>query len=165
MKNKGSDKMRDIEFRGFDLDSKRWFYGYYVKHIDQTPCVFESEKQRNSWFKKHTKHLIVFDGFSDWWMPRNIQMCDTIDPKSIGQYTEIYDKNKKRIYEGDIVKFEDKKICWVHSINGSFWLDDEKHIDTKRLVLNDSPELEIIGNIYENPELLLNWSVNEEGAE
>ncbi len=78
------------------------------------------------------------------------------------QYTGLKDKNGKEIYEGDILKSQEDKILGsVGFENGCFvlkavWIDP---------AVNDYPELkyyidlefmtvEVIGNIYENPELL-----------
>ena len=82
--------------------------------------------------------------------------------KWLMQYTGLHDKNGKEIYEGDVVKFRFKKdrtecedligfmeyqtqYCAFKivssPINGAFRIDDEVII-------------EVIGNIYDNPELL-----------
>ena len=92
--------MREIKFRGYDLYSESWVYGAYIKHIDSTPCLFTSKEEEENWYKEHTKHLIAFDGFSDWWMPRGIDVCTSIVPDSIGQSTGLFDVNKKEIFEG-----------------------------------------------------------------
>lgn len=84
--------MREIKFRGYDLEDKRWRYGAYIKHIDVTPCMFTCEEEAEIFYKEHTKHLIAFDGFSDWWMPRGIDVCTSIDPESIGQFTGLIDR-------------------------------------------------------------------------
>jgi hypothetical protein len=81
----------------------------------------------------------------------------------IMQYTGLLDKNGKEIYEGDIVvgyfndqndrdaKTNPMKVVWGHSAFGL------EYADTRSAPgLFSWRELEIIGNIYENPELLEN---------
>lgn len=81
----------------------------------------------------------------------------------IMQFTGLHDKSGKEIYEGDIIKMGDNPECWfsprvVEFINGS-WMGRSCRIYTnqdKRDYQGDSNQnnWEIIGNIYENPELL-----------
>ncbi|EAF3114205.1 hypothetical protein CSI37_09645 [Listeria monocytogenes] len=81
-----------------------------------------------------------------------------IDLKTIGQYTGLKDKNGKKIFEGDIVncKFFDRMvgdIAGVINFIDCVWsVSDFKN---KRLYqLIDVDNIEIIGNIHENPELM-----------
>lgn len=79
-----------------------------------------------------------------------------IAPESTGlilmQYTGLDDKNGKEIYEGDIAKYENM-IGKIMFFNGSFILSDLEETEEWELgVIN--AEIEVIGNIYENRELL-----------
>lgn len=68
------------------------------------------------------------------------------------QYTGLKDKNGTEMYEGDIVKFPRDKvghIVWNQKESG-FWIEAVVSVDYKL----DMGEVEVIGSIYENPELL-----------
>lgn len=90
-----------------------------------------------------------------------------MNPAGLMQYTGLKDKNGKEIYEGDIV------TCWIEDNdhptgnpdviefrNGSFWLRYRYRTmsDWLLYLARDGDEVagdfEIIGNIYETPELL-----------
>ncbi|MCR3759191.1 YopX family protein [Clostridium felsineum] len=76
------------------------------------------------------------------------------------QYTGIQDDTGVEIYEGDIVLKESMLVCSikfkpfkgkVKFDEGSWWIDNGKDA---RLLFTETDSLKILGNIYENPELL-----------
>ena len=89
---------------------------------------------------------------------------DFSDKLIVMQYTGFKDKNGKEIYEGDIAKLwfdEGEEVFWhsflVKFFEGCF-ICEFLQGDTEEYPIyeywNDSQDLEVIGNIYENPELL-----------
>lgn len=78
-------------------------------------------------------------------------------------FTGILDKNEREIYEGDILKDTDNEIYYVDFIRGCFYLKTRYEKNGEWLEwlpmseidrLADPVDFEIVGNIYENPELL-----------
>ena len=136
--------MREILFRGKRIDNGEWITGYYAKQSNH--ACFANEL-------KYT-HFIYKDVFMDWNLGG---LCETeVDPKTIGQYTGLNDKNGNPIFEGDIVKGYWGTIFTVFydecrlQLRAKTQLGIERDIDYYQGA-NDS---EVIGNIYDNPELL-----------
>ena len=69
------------------------------------------------------------------------------------QYTGLKDKNDKEIYEGDIIEFNNKLKLIVYWDNGGFALKNLTNTAEIPLVDIIRP-IKVLGNIYENPELL-----------
>ena len=91
----------------------------------------------------------------------------TVNPKTVGQYTGLKDKNGTKIFDGDIVlvpyidpifkcTWNDTSPCeWaiVKHCNGMFYVEYIESGDKFTLSAMDG-YMKIIGNIYDNPELL-----------
>jgi len=82
-----------------------------------------------------------------------------IDPETVGQYTGLKDKNGTKIFEGDIVDFSDR------SDGDSYGVVQYDAEETEFGIVYDSiykglgrhyhsRDIEVIGNIYDNPKLL-----------
>lgn len=48
--------------------------GYYVKHVAATPYPISTEAEYNEFVESHTKHYLISDGFSDWGLPREMEI-------------------------------------------------------------------------------------------
>ena len=131
--------MREILLRGKRTINGDWAYGDFVhgnerKSLRDSIFVYDSETQ----------------SFNDY----------DINPSTLGQYTGLTDKNGKRIFEGDIAKVlqgKDKDIAYVGFENGAFMLYPKTGNIYERTLweywYNDW-DVEVIGNITDNPELL-----------
>lgn len=75
-------------------------------------------------------------------------------PYNVMQYTGLKDRNGKEIYEGDILSISDRK-CYnqvVYFDKDGFYCTDEFALS--ELIRSRHRSFEVVGNIYENPELL-----------
>lgn len=105
----------------------------------------------------NTEWFIFWDEMTDWCLP-NRHLRGSVDPKSIGEYTGLHDKNGREIYEGDVLDIglrnqDGKPVIAPVSYEtyaAGYVLDNGGNGIWQRL----TEDCEVIGNIFENPELL-----------
>lgn len=136
---------REIKFRGKEFETGQWIEGSlttYPKHYPNIILVEDAEP-----IPRETTYVVF--------------------PETVGQFTGLCDKNGKEIYEGDIinvngkhprlVKFIDEYACFcVARISD---LDNNLETGYWQQVIpgwwnNPNREIEVCGNIYDNPDLL-----------
>ena len=129
------------KFRGLSIDENskgEWQYGYLIEDNGQSFII-------NEVIEANEQYITIGS-----WCP--------VDQKTIGQSTGLKDKNGKEIFEGDIlhhqiqtaytfiVEYDEEKCRWFgKGLSRTYRID---------LIKDFMPFYKIIGNIYENPELL-----------
>lgn len=132
--NTRRNKVREIEFKGKDstgIMNYDWFYG----SLDTS-------------FNKDFPRIVCKDKWGN-------TMLITVDGETVGQYTGVDDSNKRKIFENDIVDLilPYKTIrCKVVFEKGHFKLVDD--YDSLVYYISPSLDMEVLGNIFDNPELM-----------
>lgn len=125
---------RELKFRGKRRDTGEWVYGYSY------------EARGIAW-------IIAYDSEPIWY---------EVNPATVGQYTGLKDKRGVEIFEGDIIAPGDGT---VHRFPGEvIWNTEEARwsissvdnvSDLSDFWAGHALELEVIGNVHDNPKLLV----------
>jgi len=114
-----------------------------------------------AWTGEHMVYFSLFDPDLDG--AYHIIYQEYLEGKSVMQFTGLKDKNGKEIYEGDICRYRwyindndiaEEIIDKVEFTDGSFMFHVSPLWEWRKTQKPWDILLEIIGNIYENPELL-----------
>lgn len=147
---------REIKFRAKDCETGEWLYGSLIQRIGYFPSIL---------------HPIATDDGKI----RYIETC--VDKETIGQSTELVGEHDREIFEGDIVDWTffynrigpgggctetDIQLRGVikWSIGGfifEVWrndFEDAGWYGISNLNFDPSSDIEVLGNIFDNPELV-----------
>ena len=132
--------MREIIFRGKRTDNGEWVEGYLTRR----PSAIQYGAHYSPWF--------IDTPPSD---PDDSGSFNNVERETVGQFTGLSDKNGTRIFEGDIVEYREERGEIVYSteearfmVEFDTWCTDFDHLY--------GHEVEVVGNIHGNPEMLEN---------
>lgn len=152
---------RQIKFRGKNIHTGEWLYGDY-----------------------HREGNIHYIAKPEQYLREYAPIEFIVDANTIGQFTGLFDKNGKEVYEGDIIRLDchawldwkelDRVNAEIVYDNGTFearWKnpdagkpypfqnpDDEEDVESEyvcEFVGNLPNTIEVVGNRFDNPELLI----------
>lgn len=120
--------MREILFRGKRIDNGEWVFGDFQLYSLQ--CLIIERRTK----KKYK-----------------------VNPKTVGQYIGLTDKNGTKIFESDIVDIlvKNEEIGVIVYDDGGFLVEADRFCVDFHTNINGT-DVEVIGNIYDNQELLNN---------
>lgn len=121
---------REILFRGKRIYSNDWLYGF-LTYIDER--------------KTHSNFYSISE-------KGNIDLTQ-VDEYTVGQYTGLLDENGVKIFEGDIVKYDDDYgVVFYDTDDGRFAIRFNGYIEG--FFNMPSTMCEVYGNIYDNPSMV-----------
>ena len=116
--------------------------------------LFRGKTEKGEWVQGDLLHPDLYGNgcaIEDFTKEKN--NCFDVIPETVGQFTGLTDKNGTKIFEGDIVEYDEEYGCTTYDENEArfavhfdTWMTDFDHLY--------SNELEVVGNIHDNPELL-----------
>lgn len=130
--------MREILFKAKRKDNGEWVEGYYQKRFD----LDGSEQHLIFWSKSYT-----------------VWEYAEINPDTICQYTGLTDKNGKRIWENDIVEERHRGVITMRyhvlwDFKETSWMFETKSSARYGIYAINQRKFEVVGNIFDNPDLL-----------
>ena len=131
--------MREILIRGIWVHgNNEWIEGDLVRDSEGNPHIVD------------TKYAV-------YWKGEPIFVCEEeceVLPETVGQYTGLTDKNGKKVFEGDIVNIEYPKTTVKNTVIEYIGASFYGSTDSDTWELDGYYQLEVVGNIHDNKELL-----------
>lgn len=141
--------MREILFRGKRKDNGKWTSGYLF--------------------------LMWGTAYICWGMINGVPNMEEVVPETVGQYTGLTDKNGSKIFEGDIIRTTNPYtgevyvgvVEWgcYYAFGVGFVIawnaDDNNDLNPSLFYWVSDVGVEVVGNAYDNPELLENKNLEE----
>lgn len=133
--------MQTIRFRAKAKYDNRWVYGFYLER----------------------------DGYDKGMIYERNGMGHDVDPKTVGQYIGLTDKNGREIFAGDILKwtskdeesfelyevlYRDDLAAFATRLIGRKVTPELSYFNTGMAEDTDTDDIEVIGDVYSSPELL-----------
>jgi len=136
--------MREIKFRAQNADGL-WQYGSLV----QNKCENEKGEFTVSFI---APNLPCAAEAHDLWTARMFR----VNPETVCQFTGLYDSKGREIYDGDLFRLGEYIIKVVYETENASFALRMINDDLWRLPLDKTfcRDYEVIGNIFDNPELL-----------
>lgn len=140
--------MREILFKAKRIDNREWIIGSLIK-TKKDYYICEKPYECMDEYSSLNGQSYGFGGFK------------FVDPSTICQYTGLTDKNSQKIWENDIVEtiYNGKQnpnyvVIWDKDDLGFLATNGKEHYGTNSEYLGCCEEIIVIGNIFDNPELL-----------
>lgn len=153
---------REMLFRGKRVDNGEWVEGYYT----ELPCgslgatIFSNDDElvcedtKSYIIKVFTKQHTNYSNSN----PLQVIECEKYEviPETVSQFTGLTDKYKKKIFEGDIITkgFEPYEVRWNQE--QVRWGIYSNNFEVAGFTKFSESYFEVIGNVYDNKELLEN---------
>ena len=160
--------MRETKFRGYSTKYGKWVYGDLITACDN---YYIAIKHSIEDVKDNHCDVLGYVNCSNYDDYKDDKKIFEVEANSIGEYIGLKDKNNKDIYEGDIVNFawiypkriEKMLVVWNSSKLQYQYKGEDGILYDISAHINPNDYIEVIGNIYENPELCnKNWYISEE---
>ncbi len=127
---------REILFRGKRIDNGEWIYGGFARDVPYMCRLSENDNGK----------VFIVTGFENY----------IVDSSTVCQYIGLKDRNGIKIFEGDVLKLTfsgaiGEIIC---NINYFFRINAFGKLRDISITDYNSKHIEVLGNIYDNPELI-----------
>lgn len=135
-----------VLFRGKCIRNSKWIYGDLINNYDGRVFIGKVLVLANGYEGTSYDIYGAEIGF------------DEVDPETVGQFTGLSDRNGNKIFGGDILDTPRWVVTYLANVNAGFgmqagWYIQRDDIEScKELWCTENHE--VLGNIYDNPELL-----------